>query len=676
MNNLRSSSSRSQMSSMSDNTVNKEEVSLTNVSPENNWQDWKLPLVPQNKIYKKSTFSNITFLSNYTIKTVERTYSLKQSFETIQLLSRQEIDKNKDNFSFIHIGLVQVAVKPLTRQGLNTSVFLGLRDGRFKIYQDALLGMVESSLYNGPIYFDCYPNFAISLKDKTVLQALELDIETSGYNMYEDAQPLVIVYRIYYKLMKTTLEPQALLESPKGKTLLLQASTSDSHVKVPAQIEWKDVKLPNKWLLKNVAQPIPVQNTLEDDLDYIDQHPDGTVSINFQPFRRSTSSSCCSARYSNPFKEKIVSPPRCSFSKLKLQEIPRVDDDLKYSIDRLDNLRFAQEEDRSQKLELDKIKKSSNNSNYPNPNLDGIIKGNVINTHFYSTSSQVPPSFHSTYSQSPQQRPNSPTNSDMGFFPPNIYDSQINMLRKPFALNKERLRKDFNSPKYENRRKEFFATFSEFLRSYIRDKYYEFMNDIQTEVNFFAWFDHYYKPKLLAGRNTNTNNPLIQKEVIKNSILQKGNASPDNVFIATRPFPTSLISQNNIPTPNNQILTTFDPCLVSSLIITDNPKEVINRNLITSPKVSLVSPTILNTKDKNTSHQISNFPCTKTHSRELPDKSHPRQTLMVINNANQQDNKNLDEKQMQTINRTTQNWLKVENKEVVHEEFPHTNPLS
>ena len=28
---------------------------------------------------------------------------------------------------------------------------------------------------------------------------------------------------------------------------------------------------------------------------------------------------------------------------------------------------------------------------------------------------------------------------------------------------------------------------------------------------------------------------------------------------------------------------------------------------------------------------------------------------------------------MQTINRTTQNWLKVENKEVVHEEFPHMN---
>ena len=59
------------------------------------------------------------------------------------------------------------------------------------------------------------------------------------------------------------------------------------------------------------------------------------------------------------------------------------------------------------------------------------------------------------------------------------------MIRKPFELDKERLRKDFMSTKYENRKKEFFTTFSEFLRNYIREKYYEFINDIQTEVNFF-----------------------------------------------------------------------------------------------------------------------------------------------------------------------------------------------
>jgi hypothetical protein len=159
-------------------------------------------------------------------------------------------------------------------------------------------------------------------------------------------------------------------------------------------------------------------------------------------------------------------------------------------------------------------------------------------TPFYSTSSQVAPTFHSTSSQFPQKRPNSPTNSDMGFFPPNMYDPQINMIRKPFELNKERLRKDFISPKYENRIKEFFATFSEFLRNYIKDKYYEFMNDVQTEVNFFEWFDHYFKSKILVGRNTNTNS-LLQKEAMHRyrSLTSQNTIIADKTKISTPPPP-------------------------------------------------------------------------------------------------------------------------------------------
>ena len=81
---------------------------------------------------------------------------------------------------------------------------------------------------------------------------------------------------------------------------------------------------------KKVTQPTPIQNTLEDNIDYIDQQPDGSVSINFQPFRKSTSS--CFSRYSNPYKEKIVSPPRCNFNRLKLPENSRIDNNLRHSI--------------------------------------------------------------------------------------------------------------------------------------------------------------------------------------------------------------------------------------------------------------------------------------------------------------------------------------------------------
>jgi hypothetical protein len=49
---------------------------------------------------------------------------------------------------------------------------------------------------------------------------------------------------------------------------------------------------------------------------------------------------------------------------------------------------------------------------------------------------------------------------------------------------------------------------------------YEFMNDIQTEVNFFEWFNHYFKPKILVGRN---NNSLLHKykQIMHDSLKTK-----------------------------------------------------------------------------------------------------------------------------------------------------------
>ena len=64
-------------------------------------------------------------------------------------------------FSYLHIGLVQVAIKPLTRKGINASVLMCLRDARCKVFSDSILGMITASLYDGPIYFNCYPNISI-----------------------------------------------------------------------------------------------------------------------------------------------------------------------------------------------------------------------------------------------------------------------------------------------------------------------------------------------------------------------------------------------------------------------------------------------------------------------------------------------------------------------------------
>ena len=69
-------------------------------------------------------------MTDYTIKTVEKTYSLFNEYETIQLFSIDSIKQHRENYAFLHVGLVQVAVKLLTREALNTSVLLCLRDDK------------------------------------------------------------------------------------------------------------------------------------------------------------------------------------------------------------------------------------------------------------------------------------------------------------------------------------------------------------------------------------------------------------------------------------------------------------------------------------------------------------------------------------------------------------------
>jgi len=49
----------------------------------------------KNNIYKQSTFINLSFISDYNIKTVEITFSLNKEYETIKLFSKDNIENYK-----------------------------------------------------------------------------------------------------------------------------------------------------------------------------------------------------------------------------------------------------------------------------------------------------------------------------------------------------------------------------------------------------------------------------------------------------------------------------------------------------------------------------------------------------------------------------------------------------
>ena len=56
----------------------------------------------------------------------------------------------------MYIGLVQVAIKPLLKKGISAPIYMALRDKRLKKYKSSVLAIIQTNIYKGPIFFNCY----------------------------------------------------------------------------------------------------------------------------------------------------------------------------------------------------------------------------------------------------------------------------------------------------------------------------------------------------------------------------------------------------------------------------------------------------------------------------------------------------------------------------------------
>ena len=130
---------------------------------EKNLQNWKLPISSNMKIYRSVGFNH---RSDYIIKTIEESIPLKGGgYDTFNLLLERLIELHRNSFKVLHLGMFQIGLKPLTKLGINNSALILVRAKRHNQLKDSLLGIVESSVCEGPIYFSCFPDFTLSLTD-------------------------------------------------------------------------------------------------------------------------------------------------------------------------------------------------------------------------------------------------------------------------------------------------------------------------------------------------------------------------------------------------------------------------------------------------------------------------------------------------------------------------------
>ena len=79
--------------------------------------DWNIPKVPTDQIYTSSWSLKKAFKTDYHVKTIEKVYGSNKEYETCYLLpSFALLSHRKEGHNYLHIGLVQVGVKPLIRE--------------------------------------------------------------------------------------------------------------------------------------------------------------------------------------------------------------------------------------------------------------------------------------------------------------------------------------------------------------------------------------------------------------------------------------------------------------------------------------------------------------------------------------------------------------------------------
>ncbi|PHU04683.1 Polyadenylate-binding protein RBP47B [Capsicum chinense] len=279
------------------NTVNLSSQATPIATIENDLQNWSIPEESFNTIYQIGKFS---FLKKHNIKTSESTIAINNSLEIIQLFNELDINRFKHQFNYLHVGLVQVAIKPLFRQGLDIPVCAILRDARLLNFDDSLLGVIQSNLADGPVYFNCYPNFSVDINDPNIMDVLTLNVKTKNMNSKENTREITIIYRVYYRLMGTTLAPKARFTSPKGVTTLMEANKDRSTIFVPKALVWDDILHSNDWHFEAITQPIRLYSE-KSEIERVIQHPNGSIDLKFlglDPSRHSSSRRSLSTRAS------------------------------------------------------------------------------------------------------------------------------------------------------------------------------------------------------------------------------------------------------------------------------------------------------------------------------------------------------------------------------------------
>ncbi|KAH9776545.1 hypothetical protein KPL71_006740 [Citrus sinensis] len=247
---------------------------------------------------------------------------------------------------------------------------------------------------------------------------------------------------------------------------LPKTDMSRANTVIPKPIQWKDINLPDEWILEGATAPvIPKQLEPNTELQNVTQYSDGKVKLSF---RRSISS-----RYSDKDSCSSIPSLERKFSKILF----------------IINLPFQQE----------KSQPRFSTSDIPSSSIRSVD---------YTTSIPHPIYTSSQHEQRQEENEHSPPTS-LTFSA--VTENVINVIEKVFELDKTLLQNDFYSDNNKEKRLWFFGHFLN-QRKEIQETYYEFVNSHKIHILFFYWFEIYSSNNNISYPFKESNHITVRKK--------------------------------------------------------------------------------------------------------------------------------------------------------------------
>jgi len=124
-------------------------------------------------------------------------------------------------------------------------------------FTDSLIGGIVSPLSNGPIYFDCYPNFSAYTFDENLGDILKFQIRTAGFDMCQTRTNISIQTRGCFRHTNTLFPP--VLHTPRKTSQPSTLVLTDplNHKMEHQTIRWENISFPTDWIIDMPKSPIP-----------------------------------------------------------------------------------------------------------------------------------------------------------------------------------------------------------------------------------------------------------------------------------------------------------------------------------------------------------------------------------------------------------------------------------